>query len=180
MKVPCFTKAIPGANNINGRTVIKAESWMALKASYIMYFAGHADKEIKIAVSNNPRGPWKMASAVVSKGFDVGWSHIASPDLYIDYPSEKELGCIFMLVQKKVNGHMLQQAKMGSHFQCTPWKRLPHFIYVYSNLMGLFLAGQVGNNATVIMRSRNDGLGKFSPGANGTCQTAVIHRCFYF
>jgi hypothetical protein len=86
---PLLDQGKTGFDNMNGVTVIKTEPWMVFNVSYIMYFAGYVGKEIRLAGSSNAQGPWKIFGAVVLGGFDGEWSHIASPDIYIDKPAKE-------------------------------------------------------------------------------------------
>ena len=79
----------PIGDNINGPTVIRAPDWLPdLGGRYLMYFAHHNGKALRLAVAPTPEGPWALHShqvlpikALRGSGFS---GHIASPDIIID------------------------------------------------------------------------------------------------
>ncbi|MGB6220741.1 hypothetical protein [Haloferula sp.] len=100
-----------GSNNINGPSCVRIPSWVAPAdradptAIYYLYFANHADDEIRMAWAVNIKGPWTLFNMGTNDdprvagdgvldlgptdaiGFTGGASvfgHIASPDVEID------------------------------------------------------------------------------------------------
>jgi hypothetical protein len=77
--------------NINGPSVIRVPNWIANPlGKYYMYFAHHDGEYIRLAYSENLRGPWEIYSPgtldLTETRFDC---HIASPDVHVDHDAER-------------------------------------------------------------------------------------------
>lgn len=81
--------------NINGPSLIKVPDWVeAPLGKYYLYFAHHEGKYIRLAYSDNIKGPWKIYEKGTLKMEDCicnfksdslsPLKHIASPDILID------------------------------------------------------------------------------------------------
>lgn len=95
--------------NINGPSLIRAPDWLAdAPGRYLLYFADHHGRYIRLAYADALRGPWAMyepgalrleqtafphtaaefdaADPRVAAGIERGWvyPHIASPDVHVD------------------------------------------------------------------------------------------------
>jgi len=72
-------------NNINGPSLIKVPDSIPNKlGDYYLYFANHDGKHIKLAYSNNPKGPWTLYKPGTLQLTDTTCkTHIASPDIHI-------------------------------------------------------------------------------------------------
>ncbi len=107
--------SIPGTDgeDINGPSLIKVPDWVNNKlGKYYLYFAHHKGKYIRLAYSDDLKGPWKIykpgtlqlsqtigskspfpaAESVKHEGAENesdGVQHIASPDVHIDNVSKQ-------------------------------------------------------------------------------------------
>jgi len=97
--------------NANGPSLISAPDWLDHPPGrYLLYFAHHEGRALRLAVSNRIGGPWKMinpgpldlenslfaetsplpddldaeAQAYIAAGADGNYPHIASPDAWVD------------------------------------------------------------------------------------------------
>ena len=95
--------------NINGPSLIRAPHWLPdAPGRYLLYFADHHGRYIRLAYADAPAGPWAMyepgtlrleqtpfphtpaefdtEDPRVAAGIERGWiyPHIASPDLHVD------------------------------------------------------------------------------------------------
>jgi len=97
--------------NANGPTLIRAPDWLpSPPGRYLLYFAHHEGDSIRLACSDDLRGPWQLhdpdpltladsrfaidppravdldaeARAYIDAGADGNYPHIASPDAWID------------------------------------------------------------------------------------------------
>ena len=77
--------------NINGPSLIKAPDWLENKlGKYYLYFGHHAGKYIRLAYSNDLKGPWKVYEKGTLKMEDcICKNHLASPDVLIDSVNQK-------------------------------------------------------------------------------------------
>ena len=81
--------------NINGPSLIKVPSFVSNPlGKYYLYFAHHQGQFIRMAYADNIEGPYTLfESGVFSMESSPFSSHIASPDVHVDY----ENGKIFMI-----------------------------------------------------------------------------------
>src|SRR5450432_2684710 len=106
-----LAQLLPGGDgdNINGPTLIKVPDWISNKlGKYYLYFAHHKGKYIRLAYSDDLKGPWKIykpgalqitdcktceyglsnsATSVKHEGAEAPEdqvTHVASPDVLID------------------------------------------------------------------------------------------------
>lgn len=96
--------------NINGPSLIRCPDWIAQPpAKYLLYFAHHEGRSIRLALSDHLRGPWRLNTPaplhlnhsyfppaiesarldpsvreLIAKGEDGNYPHIASPDVWVD------------------------------------------------------------------------------------------------
>ena len=72
--------------NINGASLIKTPKWLKNPlGNYYLYFASHTGKYIRLAYSDNLRGPYKIYKEGTLKLNQTNCqSHIASPDVHIN------------------------------------------------------------------------------------------------
>ena len=73
-------------NNINGPSLIEVPDWVENPlGKYYLYFAHHDGKHIRMAYSDDVRGPWKVYNGGVLDLKDSECEdHIASPNVHID------------------------------------------------------------------------------------------------
>ncbi|WPT12331.1 R118 [Picochlorum sp. SENEW3] len=160
---PLLDQDNTGFENMNGVTVIKTEPWMVFNVSYIMYFAGHVGKEIRIAGSNSGQGPWKMLGAVVLEGFHAAWSHIASPDIYIDKPATT-VRLYFHAATREGQWTYVAISRDGVTFCMHSMAKIAPFYLRVFVIDGTFYGlAKIGNNSTAILHS-SDGLTEFKQG----------------
>jgi len=101
--------------NANGPSLIRAPEWLDnAPGKYLLYFAHHEGRSIRLAISNQLTGPWKIitpgpldlehsqfasnqpdeaqlhpeARAFIKAGADGNYPHIASPDVWVDHETE--------------------------------------------------------------------------------------------
>ncbi len=72
--------------NINGASMIKVPSWLNNPlGKYYLYFASHTGKYIRLAYSDNMKGPFKIHKEGTLRLNQTNCkSHIASPDVHVD------------------------------------------------------------------------------------------------
>ncbi len=86
---PLITPAMLGNadENINGPSLIRnpARSGNGLGA-YLLYFAHHEGRNIRLAHADDLRGPWRIHEPGVLPCAELPWrpDHVASPDMHVD------------------------------------------------------------------------------------------------
>ncbi len=97
--------------NVNGPSLIRCPAWVdPAPAKYLLYFAHHEGRSIRLALSDHLQGPWRLqqppplaledslfaftppamealdpeARSYIENDQDGNYPHIASPDLWID------------------------------------------------------------------------------------------------
>jgi len=102
--------------NANGPSLIRSPEWLNNPpGKYLLYFAHHEGRSIRLAASNNLIGPWKLltpgaldlehsmfasdspaesrlhqeALAYIEAGADGNYPHIASPDVWVDNATQQ-------------------------------------------------------------------------------------------
>ncbi len=73
-------------DNINGPSLIRAPDWIDDPLGrYYLYFAHHSGRFIRLAVADQPAGPYRYVSGGVLHVDDTPFrGHIASPDVHVD------------------------------------------------------------------------------------------------
>jgi hypothetical protein len=107
----------PGLDgNVNGPSLIRTPEWLHNPpGKYLLYFAHHEGRSIRLAASNHLTGPWKTitpgalelehsmfastppdesqlhaeARAFIKAGTDGNYPHIASPDVWVDHETQQ-------------------------------------------------------------------------------------------
>ena len=89
-------------DNINGPSLIKVPDWVKNPlGKYYLYFAHHQGKHIRMAYSNDIKGPYVMyESGALQLSKTSCGNHIASPDVHID----EELKSIIMYYHGDIEG----------------------------------------------------------------------------
>ena len=79
--------------NINGASLIKMPDWIENPlGKYYLYFASHSGKYIRLAYSDNVKGPYKIYDDGTLKLNQTNCrTHIASPDVHVDNENKKIL-----------------------------------------------------------------------------------------
>ncbi len=102
--------------NINGPSLIRAPGWLHdPPGKYLLYFAHHEGRAIRLAASDSLTGPWRIvkpdpldlehslfatappapsqlhaeARDYIAVGADGNYPHIASPDVWVDHDTEQ-------------------------------------------------------------------------------------------
>ena len=102
--------------NVNGPSLIAAPPWLDNPpGKYLLYFAHHEGKSIRLAAANQLTGPWRIMSpgpldlehslfaenapaadelhpearAYIAAGADGDYPHVASPDVWVDHETEQ-------------------------------------------------------------------------------------------
>ena len=102
--------------NINGPSLIKTPDWVKNPlARYLLYFAHHEGDSIRLAISDDLKGPWRIhhppplsldhsrfpstaptyqdllpsVQASIDAGEDGNYPHIASPDVWVDHAQKQ-------------------------------------------------------------------------------------------
>ena len=83
-----------GHGNINGPSLIVTPPWLDQSLGrYYLYFAHHQGTFIRLAIADNPTGPWRIYEPGVlpleQTPFDGPSGHIASPDVHIDHDQQR-------------------------------------------------------------------------------------------
>jgi hypothetical protein len=73
-------------DNINGPSLIRMPAWVAPRlARHYLYFAHHDGGYIRLAYSDDLRGPWRMYQReVLPHSAALFAGHVASPDVHVD------------------------------------------------------------------------------------------------
>ncbi|KAI8100253.1 hypothetical protein M9434_007214 [Picochlorum sp. BPE23] len=162
-QIPILDQANTGLAHINGPTVIKADMWMDFNVRYIMYFAGHSGKEIRIAGSNSTFGPWEMLGPVALKGFHTSYAHIATPDIYVDKSSEM-IRMYFHAAGRHGQYTYVATSTNGKVFSMHSMNAIaPFYLRVFIMRGHFYGVAKNGNSSSMILQSR-DGLTQFIPG----------------
>ena len=74
-------------DNINGPSLIRVPDWiLSPLGRYYLYFAHHDGRYIRLAFSDDLRGPWTtVPKGVLPLGQSYFAGHVASPDLHVDH-----------------------------------------------------------------------------------------------
>jgi len=102
--------------NANGPSLIETSAWLPNPpAKYLLFFAHHEGRSIRLAASDNLTGPWQIitpapldlghslfavsstdesklhreARAFIDAGADGNYPHIASPDVWVDHENRQ-------------------------------------------------------------------------------------------
>ena len=102
--------------NVNGPSLIRCPDWVTQPpAKYLLYFAHHEGRSIRLALSDHLRGPWRLHTPapldlpnsyfpveapltesldptvlkLIEKGEDGNYPHIASPDVWVDHENRE-------------------------------------------------------------------------------------------
>ncbi len=80
-----INKNVINDNNINGPSLIRVPDFIKNKlGKYYLYFANHDGKNIRMAYSNNLRGPWTLyKQGTLQLENTICKTHIASPDVHV-------------------------------------------------------------------------------------------------
>ena len=183
--------------NANGPTLIRAPRWLPdPPGRYLLYFAHHEGDAIRLAVSDELAGPWRLhdpdplsladshfatapprdadldaeARAYIDAGADGYYPHIASPDVWVDHRRRQ-----IRLYYHGRLGNGLQRTRValsadGLHFEAgDEILGLPYLrIFEHENsFYGLAMPAQ-------LYRSR-DGLGGFEGGPRLTAEPIRHH-----
>ena len=183
--------------NINGPSLIRCPDWVTRPAAkYLLYFAHHEGDSIRLALSDDLRGPWRLqdppplslsdsyfeqtapdldtldpeARGFIERGEDGNYPHIASPDVWVDHDQK--------LIRLYYHGRMadgLQRTRLalssnGLEFEAGEDILATSYLRLFKQedwFYALTMPGQ-------LYRSR-DGLGNFEPGPRLTTE-AIRHH----
>ena len=110
------TDAFPQlGGNVNGPSLIRCPDWVSRPpAKYLLYFAHHEGDSIRLALSDDLKGPWRLhspaplhlndsyfaqrspdinnldpeARGFIDRGEDGNYPHIASPEVWVDHQQQ--------------------------------------------------------------------------------------------
>jgi len=155
-------------DNINGPSVIKVPEWIENPlGKYYLYFAHHDGKFIRMAYSDDMRGPWKIYHDGTLKLEDSACEdHIASPDVHVDNKNKR----IIMYY------HGVTKSSDAPHNQCsfTSFSKNGLDFISKSRILGMFYfrVFEYNNKFYAIAKNKNidgilyeseDGLSDFKP-----------------
>jgi len=94
---PIISPATPGwaeenvGKNINGPSLIRRPSWLTgFDQDYILFFAHHQGKSIRVATADSLTGPWHIDPTGVLPLDETPFSHhVASPDVHVDHENKR-------------------------------------------------------------------------------------------
>ncbi|MFT5220089.1 MAG: hypothetical protein ACI9LO_001007 [Planctomycetota bacterium] len=195
--------------NINGPSLIETPAWLDRSPGrYLLYFAHHEGKAIKLAFSDDLAGPWAIhqcdplsladslfatdspklsdlhtdAQAYIEAGADGNYAHIASPDIYIDH-ARREIRLYYHgRMDNGLQRSRVAISKNGVNFIAQPEVLGEPYLRVFEQdgwFYGIAMPGQ-------LYRSRN-GLSQFEPGPRLTEEPIRHHAllnlgadCYFF
>ncbi len=156
----------PEGANINGPSVITVPDWVESPLGrYYMYFAHHRGRYIRLAVADDPAGPWRIhRPGVLRLEQTVAVGHIGSPEVVVD-EAERTIRMYFHGPSRERPGQrtFLATSSDGLRFETVgedlglPYFRVFRFEGAY------YAIGKRGSEAGVLLRS-DDGLGPFEKG----------------
>ena len=171
--------------NINGPSLIRCPDWIAQPpAKYLLYFAHHEGRSIRLALSDHLRGPWRLHTPaplhlndsyfppaiesarldptvreLIAKGEDGNYPHIASPDVWVDHDNREIRLYYHGRLDNGLQCSRVALSKDGVNFTARK-KSWPPPISGYSNRTTGFTPSPCPPE---LYRSR-DGLGNFEAG----------------
>jgi len=77
--------------NINGPSLIRRPDWLSgFDQNYVLYFAHHQGRSIRVATADDPLGPWTIDARGVLPLEQTPFSHhVASPDVHVDHQRQR-------------------------------------------------------------------------------------------
>ncbi len=170
----------PTGANINGPSIIKVPDWVQNRlAEYYMYFAHHQGLYIRLAVADDPAGPWRIHEpGVLRLEQTPAVDHIASPDVMVD-DSARTLRMYFHGPTGDGSSQRTFVATSSDGLTFSSSDKvlgLPYF-RVFRFDGAYYAIGKRGGEAGVLFRS-DDGLGVFEEGPDliPRMRHAALHR----
>ncbi len=167
---PIITNDMLGdlGNNINGPSLIKVPEWVENPlGKYYLYFAHHSGEHIRMAYSNDVKGPWKIyEGGVLNIEESECEDHIASPNVHVD-EDKKQIVMYY---------HGVTSQEGAPHNQCSfvSFSKNGLFFNSNSGILGMFYFSvfKYKNKVYALAKNKNiDGIlyesdkwdGKFEP-----------------
>lgn len=129
-------------DNINGPSVIRTPAWLPnAPGRYLMYFAHHGGKFIRLAYADDLHGPWQIYEPGVLplESAPAIIMHLASPDVHVDHAEQRLRMYFHGVVPEEVSGRRWDQKTLlatstdGLHWQAgsdfLAWSYLRVFEY---------------------------------------------------
>ncbi len=154
--------------NINGPSVIRKPEWLAcLPGKYLMYFAHHQGKYIRLAWADVLHGPWNILKDEVLPLEEAPCgSHVASPDIHID-EKNRLIIMYYHGVLDSPQGQWSFRAVSadGIHFKSDTVHIAPFYLRVFKYKDAFYGLAKIGGRygGGVLLRSP-DGVEPFVPG----------------
>lgn len=155
----------PAGENINGPCVIAAPSWLAdPPGRFFLYFAHHGGEYIRLAVADDPSGPWRVVpGGVLSLNDTPCVSHVASPDVHVDADRRE----VRMYYHGSVAGggqeSFLAFSDDGLRFTHHAGPLAPFYLRAFQQGGEWFGLAKWGNALGILLRG-GDGRSRFQPG----------------
>ncbi len=188
--------------NANGPALIATPGWLnSLSANYLLYFAHHEGKAIKLATSDHLTGPWQIAGknpldlenshftattishdvlhsearAYIESGADGYYPHIASPDLWVDNQRQQLRLYYHGRLSNGIQRTRVSISSGGVNFKAkSEILGLPYF-RIFKHQQWFYALAMPGQ----LYRSR-DGLSDFEAGPQITDEPMRHHAVLYF
>ncbi len=172
--------------NTNGPSLIEAPAWLHNPpGKYLLFFAHHEGRSIRLAASNKLTGPWKIiapapldlghslfvvstpdasqlhpeARAFIEAGADGNYPHIASPDVWVDHDNRQ----IRLYYHGRLeDGRQRSRVALSGetlNFSAHPEIIAPSYLRLFRHYEWFYAFAMPGQ----LYRSRN-GLGNFEEG----------------
>ncbi len=172
--------------NANGPSLIRAPDWLSNPpASYLLYFAHHEGRSIRLATSDHLRGPWRIypqspleleqslfasspplqheldeeALAFIAAGADGNYPHIASPDIWVDHEQQQIRMYYHGRLQNGLQRSRVATSTDGLNFEARDEIIGPPYLRLFRHNNWFYAIGFPGQ----LFRSR-DGLTGFETG----------------
>jgi len=118
-------------DNINGPSVIRTPEWLPNPLGrYLMYFAHHGGKFIRLAHTDDMHGPWRIYEPGVLplESVPAICFHLASPDVHIDHDAKRLRMYFHGVVPKQRDGNWDQKTLLASSSDGLNWEACNEFL----------------------------------------------------
>lgn len=118
-------------DNINGPSVIRTPKWLPNQLGrYLMYFAHHGGKFIRLAYADELHGPWKIHEPGVLplESVPAIVAHLASPNVHIDDDQQRLRMYFHGVLPETRDGHREQKTLLATSSDGLNWQADNQFL----------------------------------------------------